>query len=307
MPRLLISGLLAICVPVTSLALFQRFNSAHRFIHDCHRARLTLIIGLLVTLLASCATPQQRLDRLAEEFGFQRLVIDGAGFQHIAYRNRVPIDTVLHVYLDGDGSPWRRRNRIAADPTPRQPLVLRLMARDPQPGLYLGRPCYHGLHRASGCSPLLWTAARYSQAVVDSLVSVLKNQLRHQPDIELVLIGYSGGGTLAMLMAEQLPRTRLVVTIAANLDTEAWTRQHGYSPLVGSLDPATRPPLPTPQLHLLGDRDDNVPPALMEPVIQRQPCAQAERISGFDHRCCWLDIWPETLQRITDEPPVCPR
>jgi pimeloyl-ACP methyl ester carboxylesterase len=34
----------------------------------------------------------------------------------------------------------------------------------------------------------------------------------------VVLIGYSGGGTLAMLLAARVPETRGVITIAGNLD-----------------------------------------------------------------------------------------
>lgn len=303
-PRQVIPGVIAIPVPITSLALFQRFGSGERFFFDSFRVRLIGLISLL--LLTACATPQQRLDRTAVEFDFQRLALESRNFQHIAYRNRIPLDTVLHVYLDGDGSPWQRRDRINTDPTPRHPLVLQLMAQDRQAALYLGRPCYHGLHQAPGCSPWLWTAARYGRPVVDSLVIALREQLRDRPDVEVVLIGYSGGGALAMLMAEQLPQTRLILTIAANLDVAAWTRWHDYSPLSGSLDPATRPPLTIPQWHLLGEQDENVPPAISEPVIAGQPCARMERIAEFDHRCCWSDIWPAVLQRLASAPPACP-
>ena len=41
-----------------------------------------------------------------------------------------------------------------------------------------------------------------------------------------------------MLLAERLEMTQAVVTIAANLDTDAWTELHGFSALEGSLNPA---------------------------------------------------------------------
>lgn len=253
----------------------------------------------LWAVLSACATPQQRLDHFAQERGWQRLTLAGAPFPHRAYRNAVPISTVLHIYLDGDGSPWHN-GRVLADPTPRRPLVLQLMAQDPQASLYLGRPCYHGMQHTPGCSPWLWTAARYSPPVIDSLVAAVHTVLHAHPNTTVVLIGYSGGGTLAMLMAEHLPQTRLVVTVAANLDTAAWTEHHGYSPLLGSLNPATRPPLAVPQWHVLAEQDTEVPPKLNTAVIERQPCARSQWIAGFDHRCCWLDLWPQLVLQLTD-------
>ena len=76
---------------------------------------------------------------------------------------------MLHVYLDGDGTPMLG-SYPAADPTPRDPLVLDLMALDSTPSIYVGRPCYHGLSGAP-CSPSLWTSGRYSEPVVASMAA----------------------------------------------------------------------------------------------------------------------------------------
>ncbi len=262
--------------------------------------RLMLICcGLLA---GGCISPQELLDLQAADRGFHRLVLDGNGFRHLAYsKPGNPGDTgPLHVYLDGDGSPWRNRHTVAIDPTPRRPLMLRLMAYDPRPSLYLGRPCYHGQHAAPGCSPLLWTSHRYSSEVVDSLAAALRGYLADHPHPELVFIGHSGGGTLAMLLAERFAQTRAVLTLAANLDLDAWTTLHDYSPLSGSLDPAVRAPLPAriAQLHLAGADDDNVPAALIESVTRRQPCAEFRVLAGHDHFCCWERDWPRLLREL---------
>ena len=68
------------------------------------------------------------------------------------------------------------------------------------------------------------------------------------------MIGYSGGGTLAQLVAEKFTQTRAVVTLAGNLDLAAWVQLHDYTPLGGSLNPAERPPLPGHilQIHYVG-------------------------------------------------------
>src|SRR5712692_3248183 len=210
----------------------------------CGSLAPTLSLGL--ALLGGCAGPAERFAERAATLGFGAARVEGEGFAHVVYRSAGPRPDggrVLHVYLDGDGTP-SERGRPAADPTPRDPLVLRLMALDPAPSAYLGRPCYHGLAATPPCAPALWTDARYSDAVVVSLAAAARRLLAMTGHTEIVWLGYSGGGTLAMLLAARMAETASVVTVAANLDVDGWADLHGYSRLAGSLSPARRPPLP---------------------------------------------------------------
>jgi pimeloyl-ACP methyl ester carboxylesterase len=252
-------------------------------------------------LVAACASPAQRLDERAAQLGFSRHSIKGTEFTHVIYRTPSwGRPGTLHVYLEGDGTPFLQRHRVAADPTPRSPLVLELMAQDRNPSVYLGRPCYHGQAREEPCSPALWTTARYGPAVVASMAAALRRLLAHSPYKTIVLIGYSGGGALAILLAEQFSQTRAVVTVAGNLDPARWAAWHGYSPLMGSLNPALRPPLARHivQLHYAGGQDTNVPPPLIQGAIARQPNATFIIEATFNHACCWRDIWPAVLEAL---------
>ncbi len=256
-------------------------------------------VGLLGSLWVGCAdSPARRLDDKAADLGFSRQVLKGKGFEHVVYIKRNTQDhPVLHVYLEGDGAPWIQHRWVAADPTPRRPMMLDLMSLDPYPSVYLGRPCYNGLAHRPPCQPGMWTEGRYSPAVIDAMAGVLGELLGMTGQRRVMLFGYSGGGALAMLLAERFPQTVAVVTIAGNLDTEAWTRHHGYSPLRTSLNPARRPPLAIRQLHLAGGDDRVVPPALLSSVLDR-PGVQLRVIEGYDHRCCWRRIWPQILAEI---------
>lgn len=241
------------------------------------------------------------MDDHAAHLGFARKVIKASEFLHLAYLKGEPTNHgALHIYLEGDGSPWIYHRWVAPDPTPRNPVMLRLMRLDPAPSVFLGRPCYHGFSGTPPCSPLLWTHQRYSERVVKSMTVALEALIEPGSDQKIVLIGYSGGGTLAMLLAERMRYIHAVVTIAANLDVAAWTRHHGYTPLIGSLDPAQRPPLNSDiaQLHLAGARDRNIPPHLVRAVVARQHRAQFLVLKDYDHRCCWEEIWPSILGRI---------
>ncbi len=230
--------------------------------------------------------------------------VEGAGYLHrVVVQGAVDGAPVVHVYLEGDGRPFATRQLPAGDPTPRRRLARELMALDPAPSIYLARPCYEGLADAPGCGPALWTDARYGEAVVASLAAVLERLRVARRIGQYTLIGYSGGGVLAMLVAERVATVDRVVTVAANLDLAAWAAAHGYSPLVSSLDPAQRPPLPRriAQLHYAGGRDRNVPPALIEGALARQPAARFLVIDEAAHARGWTRVWPLLLvKQVSD-------
>ncbi|MBX2882817.1 MAG: alpha/beta hydrolase [Granulosicoccus sp.] len=264
------------------------------------------VLCLLLLLAASCAAPPQRLDAIAEDHGFQREVVRSDRYEHVVFRNFSTTSTeTLSVYLEGDGSPWLMRYIRMSDPTPRRPLMLNLMALDHQPSLYLGRPCYNGYANASGCEPRMWTSARYSPAVVRSLLSVLSDEIKRLGVADVRLYGHSGGGTLAMLLAEHLPEVTRIVTLAGNLNIDGWTELHGYTPLYTSLNPIRRPALrdQIEQIHLLGRSDSNIPPRLVTGWIARQRNATGVLLDGVDHTCCWKRLWPGVLDSLQSGPP----
>lgn len=207
----------------------------------------------------------------------------------------------MHVYLEGDGTPWLG-GRSAKYPTPRNPLMLKLMRLDTATSVYLGRPCYHGLQQSENCESKWWTSHRYSEQVVNSMAAALQ-KLAGNNQQPVVLLGHSGGGTLAMLLAERLPNIKAVVTLAGNLDIHAWTQLHHYPPLQGSLNPAERTPLPghVHQLHLAGGRDRNVPAKFIQRVAASQhQLAEYHYFERYDHTCCWQEIWPAVLNELND-------
>ena len=262
--------------------------------------RFAGIIGLC--WLVGCASPAQRFDEMAAELQFSTQTIDGKGFKHRIFANSVAeqygYGQVLHVYLDGDGTPWQH-NSPTDDPTSRNPMVLRMMARDPAPAILLGRPCYHGLNTAPSCDRRYWTSHRYSHDVVDSMAVALQHWLSSYHDARLMLIGFSGGGVLASLIAAQLPQVQTMVTIAANLDVRAWSEFHGYLPLPDSLNPIEQPKLPSRirQLHLAGSDDDNVSPSIVKAFADKQDSARYVEYRQ-QHGCCWETIWPGPLNLL---------
>ncbi len=234
-----------------------------------------------------CASPAQRIDRAAERAGLTRDIVRGTSFRHVVYaRQAASEDSTWTVFLEGDGRPRM------SDPTSLDPLAFDLMLRSSGAALYVTRPCYHELLDPE-CSWRTWTLERYSRAVVDSMVHAIEQRLRDANAARVRLVGYSGGGTLAVLIAERLSNVIAVVTIAANLDTDAWTRHHGYL-LGGSLNPARSTLAHAWQeTHLQGGGDTVVPLATTRAYFARFPAARQITLAAYDHVCCWVRDWAE--------------
>lgn len=257
-----------------------------------------LPVVAVAAALAGCAAAPEAADPGPFAAAFERAVLHGAEFDHVVFRNAVRDPArPLHVYLEGDGRPYLDRWTVAADPTPRRPVMLGLMALDPAPAVYVGRPCYFGLAAQPPCTPLDWTLARFSTRVLASMEAVVERLRVDSGAAGLELYGHSGGGAIAVLLARRLPTVERVVTLAGNLDIEAWAARHRYAPLAGSLNPVDGGPLPAGivQQHVVGARDRNVPPQLLESAAGRLGGGPVRVIDGADHACCWTRYWPALL------------
>jgi len=287
----------------------QTNRSLRRMLLEAPRSHAFAVAALQLAALAAtpqvtgCSAPTatERATSRAQQNGFLPAVIRGNEYRHQIFARGIGSGDLLYVFIDGDGMPWIRGGLTTArDPTPHRPLALEVAVQTPRAALYLGRPCYFSTNTDPGCSAEVWTSARYSERVVDSMAAAVDRFAAQTGYRRVVLIGYSGGGTLAVLMAPRIPSTIALITIAANLDVEAWTRWHGYLPLGGSLDPASQPPLDSAirQWHLLGDRDSNVPAQVSHRYLDSISPDHIWRYAGFDHVCCWAEQWPAIFARI---------
>ncbi|MCV6625900.1 MAG: hypothetical protein OIF38_07375 [Cellvibrionaceae bacterium] len=246
-------------------------------------------------VISACGSTFQ-YQRFADQQGWLRLVLNGQGFQHLALYDSAELETKrLRVYLEGDGSPWRYGRYPSADPTAKRPLALQLMALDSTSRLYLARPCYHILNKA--CTSDLWTAERYSAAVVNSMLSALAEFRRKHHFSEVEIVAYSGGATLAVLMADKIPGLRRIITLAGNLDTAQWVADKAYLPLRGSLDPIVDADLNgVEHTHFVGAKDNNILPRYSQAFV-RAHGGQRHILHNYDHVCCWLQDWPALMER----------
>lgn len=264
-------------------------------------------------LLAACAvaTPaerQARADRIADRGALTPLTVETPNFDlHARLKTNGTSDTLV-VYIEGDGFAWKRIDERSADPTPLNPLALRLATLDTSPSVaWLARPCqFTGGEAARGCTSDLWTGARYSEAVIaasNAAIDVLK---RKSGASRIALVGYSGGGTVAALAAMRRIDVVWLKTVASPLDTSAFTAHHKVTPLSGSLNPADRAHAlaALPQTHYAGAKDDVVPPSINRAFRARMGetrCLKLEALPGASHDDGWEKAW----KKLAAETPAC--
>lgn len=247
---------------------------------------------------------QAQADRVAVAGGFAAHRYAAGPFELLAYERFARAgDPTLTVYLESDGHIRITPTRLSPDPTPLRPLTLEMAARDDSASvLYLARPCqYQSAERLRACNPLYWDVRRFSPEIVDALSQALDQAKRRARAERLVLIGYSGGGTLAALLAARRDDVAAFATLAAPVDVDAWVRHHAISPVTGSLDASALARLArVRQIHLAGAEDWQVPPHLIDAYLRRLPDraqARATSVAGQNHDCCWVAAWPDLLAR----------
>lgn len=271
------------------------------------RLWLPVLIACM-TLLQACAGLKDRSalrDTLVRDAAWESHIIATRQFDIAAASPARRTGNVLVAYLEGDGRAYLDASMVSVDPTPSDPISLRMALADSRHGplVYLARPCQYTLpEHGRNCSNVYWTSHRYAPAIIDSIGQALDQEKQRAGASKLVLVGYSGGGALAVLLAQRRTDVAAIVTVAANLDLAYWISRDGLVALDGSIDPAADASSigSLPQLHLAGADDKVVGPDVTRAFLQRMAGDIDGRmlvIPGFNHVCCWATQWSALLHR----------
>lgn len=261
---------------------------------------------LVATIMTACVGVSGQDRRInantlaaAQHWQAVRLVSDQ--FVLISYMPIAPPKSEqLTLYIEGDGFAWRTRSLASDDPTPIKPVGLQLALRQSNGAVaYLARPCqYVNDKDAQGCTTSYWTNQRFAPEVIEATNQAISQLKKTFGAKKLVLVGYSGGGAVAALVAAKRSDVAQLITVAGNLDHQAWTSLHKVPPLIGSLNAADawQTLQNIPQLHFVGADDHNISAEVTKSYIARFPPEKRPAmrvIQGFDHACCWVEQWPE--------------
>lgn len=260
-----------------------------------------VIPGSAVLFLGACAlleSPTESTQRIATDAGFSSIELPDPRLRGFL-KGTAASATVrsVTVYVESDGAPWRMPDEPPFDPTPQKPMVLRMAIVDPGSAVaYLGRPCqYLPPEQLAECDPGLWMRRRFGEDAVSAMDAAVSRIKDRSGASTVNLVGYSGGGAMAALIAARRTDVRCLVTIAAPLDTSAWTAALKVSPLSYSLNPAdfAQKLGPVHQTHFRGRKDTMVPPATSRRFLDQSPSATVIDKDRYDHQCCWSDDWKQ--------------
>jgi len=256
-------------------------------------------IGLLLlcgVLLSACNTPTRDLGPLCigKLCEFERVLVKGGDFWITTYQ-RITDKTKPYVfYIEGDGAAFNGRYRVSRNPTPRKQMFVNLAAMDVRPNVvYVARPCqYTPMRLNPTCKMQYWTDKRMSDDSVDSMNDVVNSINNGQ---KFSLVGFSGGGGIAVLIAARNSKTKDVITLSGNLDHRAFTDFHNVTPMIGSLNPIdyAQDIKHIPQLHISGGRDKIIPPFIADKFVQAvgSSCAKQKIYDDIRHNKGWHRVW----------------
>lgn len=194
---------------------------------------------------------------------------------------------ILNIFIEGDGEPG---------------VALKLAQDTGGNSVYIARPCqYLKATRIRSCNRELWTSHRYSQDVIDAMNAAITEIKALYQASQIRLVGFSGGGAIASIIASKRGDIALLVTIAGNLDHEWWSHFNNAPPLTGSLNPIDFATAlqHIPQIHLIGDHDSVVPGSVLMSYLSKFESREKIKsylVGGADHICCWSMAVAAVLQ-----------
>lgn len=208
-----------------------------------------------------------------------------------------PQNKIANIVIEGDGKSWLTRFRPSPDPSPQNPVGLKIAKKLKGFSIYIARPCqYVDRNQQRNCHPVMWTNARFAPEVISSL-NVAINQVKQEFGIKNIRIfGFSGGGVLAALIAAKRNDIVELVTIAAPLDIDYWAKYHDVSPLRNSLNPMDQAHKwsTLPQWHFAGGEDDVVPVKIYSRALRQilsKSYVSLSVLPEYDHTCCWEEYF----------------
>jgi len=268
-------------------------------------------LALAIFFINACTSIPPVTDRInsanraAKSAGFEKVIVSTNQYELITYQKVLKKqDRTLAIYIEGDGSAWKSGSRASDNPTPNNPVALSLAIQDARSAVvYLARPCQFIDLPSRGCLESAWTNARFSQSVINSTNEAIESLKSQYQAKELILIGYSGGGAVATLITAQRNDVKTLVTVAGNLDTDAWVKTFGLEPLTGSANPADRAKQLSniKQIHFIGTNDQVIPKSVTQSYLNKLTIpnqSQVIEIKDYGHVCCWQQGWNNLMSRF---------
>jgi len=266
-------------------------------------SRSLLTLGLTATLLSGCGTQsvmrEDAVKRTAMPVFMLERTIPGTDFMFAARERVYKKYQPATIYIEGDGLAYQDNVSVSDDPTPLDPIALRLAAQDSGANvIWLARPCQYNssYKKADTCPSAYWTNKRFSPEVIENYQVALDNIKAEYGIPSFDLVGYDGGAAIATILAAQRHDVTSLRTVAGNLDPKTTAELHNLVYSEESLSPVDFAPgvASLPQRHFLGKLDRTTPPAVYNSFAQSVAdghCLNVTMVDNADHALGWVEQW----------------
>ncbi len=266
----------------------------------------SIVLSCILLLISGC-TPDlsiraKKTDEVALPAGFQKKLVRGGDFVITTYQRISDTNKPYVFYIEGDGTiAYYRGGPLEDNPTPYKVMLLKLAIMDNRPNIvYVARPCQFTPMELNPCCTHdhdYWVNKRFAEEVVESMNAVISSISGKQL---ISLIGFSGGGGIAVLVAARNSNVKDIITIAGNLDTDGFSSYHNSYALKASLNPLDYAVhiRDVPQLHLSGEEDQIVPPQIANMYVKASAsnCVKHKIFPDISHTKGWEYIWQDVLK-----------
>lgn len=273
-------------------------------------------LALWLILLSGCSSEyrlrQAQIDAKKSHFESQVFTTkSGRLIQGFVKKNPIspknPLESkIARIYIEGDGWAWATHYRPSEDPTPSKPMGLKLALADQskEDVIYWSRPCQY--LKTPHCSPQEWTFGRFHGKIIQIYQEFLDKLKQEQGYVGFHLHGFSGGATVALLIATQRTDVLSITTFAGLLDTTTWTQTQHCTPLYDSLNPIdyAKALSKIPQVHYQGSRDKTIGPPVIEAYQRHFKTKDPIKIifiPGYSHYSAWDIFWRKSQEHAKRE------
>lgn len=261
-----------------------------------------LFVSFLFIGCSSIPSVEQRVNtsnELIKNKKIKKKVVDTSGFLLYSLQ-KVSKCEKIRVYIEGDGLSWLSRTKISSNPTPINPLAQKLFIKDESAcKIYFARPCQYISNEK--CKKKYWTSHRYSKEVIASYNQAFEKVKKEFLNKSFEVVGFSGGGTIAVILAGTRSDISYLLTVAGNLDHKYWTQKHKITELRGSVNPVdyVKSLEKIEQLHLIGAEDKIIDDSIFNSYFSYfndKTKVQKRVFKGFSHQKGWVENWENILK-----------
>ena len=184
---------------------------------------------LLHSVLTSCNTRVSQSISSNENLPQSLKVkyINGGEFEIYSAQSQNVRKSCSYFHLEGDGFAWKSRTSFLMIQHQKNAVATKLAIKENKPDtIYLCKTL--SIWRETlrkKCSQIYWSSHRYSPEIIESVsraITILKNNNNKT----IRLIGFSGGGAIAVLVAARRDDVGAIYTVAGNLNSKLIMERH---------------------------------------------------------------------------------